>query len=685
MKLRSTPVRCFWILGLLAPLAARAATVAVDFAPTPGADAWLSAAMEGTVGRELSRFHRVELEEKVGADACPDRKPQCLVDRYRAAGVDLLVLGAVSSEGLEYEVYATWTRAVAFRGSLRLHRGLTSAVLQQRLSGLVRPIVQGGGWADQVPAAAPKSEAESAGVAPGLPEVVARSPALPLGLAALAGALWGAFALLTAGWLFPRLYGIGRVRHDALWSLLKSWFALVSLRATLLAVYAGVFAGTLVASRRLGLDLRLSVGVLLPAVGLLTHLAFLLVVDGLAAYLDRAAVVGAASEQNPWHRTIKRYFLGYVRRNGIDLDRALIDRTLFLPGTGDATCYGGGLSRPRVIVDVAARDLALGELPDEDEAPERTVNPEDLPWGLLMPVSPDKERSPRKAARAAAERRRRVLAPAPRGAAPRLVGQNATLLGWVLPATAKSSVPLISDSREDFDVVRSLLTEHYAAFEKNLDEDEYDDTDPTQKDYLFGALLLQMGAIRRQEARLSTLVLALEVAAARAPKWIRWVPAVLAGLRARFFSRPAATVADAYVALHSGLDALVQYFHLRRGGDPALLTARANAPGLLATTQTIVGELEQSTPSKQEEQSLRATPRSRTLRLVELFYAPIAPRGRLRPKVLLALLALALGGLAIVQATSSAMAYHPVFVERMREMQARAAQDQGAADGGQHP
>jgi hypothetical protein len=684
MKLRTTLVRCFWILGLLAPQAARASTVAVDFAPTPGTDAWLSAAMEGTVGRELSRFHRVELMEKVAADACPERQPLCLVDRYRADGVDLLVLGAVSPERLEYEVYATWTRSVAFRGSLGLHRGLTSAVLQQRLSGLVRPIVQGGGWADQVPSAAPKADAAIATESPPVPAMLIRSPALPLALAALAGALWGAFALLTGGWLLPRLYGIGRVRHDSLWPLLKSWLALVCLRGTLLAVHAGVFAGTLIAGRRLGLDVRLMVGLVLPAAGLVTHLAFLLVVDGLAAYLDRAVVVGPASEQNPWHRTIKRYFLGYVRRNGIELDRALIDRALFLPGTVDGTCYGGGLSRPRVIVDVAARDLALGELPDEDEAPERTVNPEEFPWGVLMPVSPDRERSPRKAGRAAAERRRRPLAPAPRGASPRLVGQNATLLGWVLPATASGSVPLISDSREDFDVVRSLLTEHYAAFEKNLDEDEYDDTDPSQKDFLFGALLLQMGAIRRQEARLCTLVLALEVAGARAPKVIRWLPGAIAGIRARFFSRPAATIADAFVALNSGLDALVQYFYVRRGGDPALLTARADAPRLLQTTQRIVAEIEQRPATALEEQSLRATPRSRTLRLVELFYAPIASRGRLRPRLLLGLLALALGGLAVVQATSSAMAYHPVFVERMREMQERAARDQGAADGGQH-
>ena len=32
-----------------------------------------------------------------------------------------------------------------------------------------------------------------------------------------------------------------------------------------------------------------------------------------------------------WHATIKRYFRGYVRRNGVEIDAALFERTLFLP------------------------------------------------------------------------------------------------------------------------------------------------------------------------------------------------------------------------------------------------------------------------------------------------------------------------------------------------------------------
>ena len=56
-------------------------------------------------------------------------------------------------------------------------------------------------------------------------------------------------------------------------------------------------------------------------------------------------------------------------------------------------------------------------------------------------------------------------------------------------APSRKTVPLISNTSEDYEVVKSLLTAHYSAFEKNFDEDDHDDTDPTQKDYLFGAIL----------------------------------------------------------------------------------------------------------------------------------------------------------------------------------------------------
>src|SRR5262249_20932342 len=157
------------------------------------------------------------------------------------------------------------------------------------------------------------------------------------------------------------------------------------------------------------------------------------------------------------------------------------------------------------------REAALGELPEETEIPERTVNPEELPYGFLFPEDSNRDWP----LHAKADLKRRELTQAParaRAQAPRLLGESATLLGWVMPQAGGAGVPLISDSSEDYAVVKQLLTEHYAAFERNSDEDEVDDTDPTQKDFLFGALLREMGALGRHDSLLSTLYHSLALA-----------------------------------------------------------------------------------------------------------------------------------------------------------------------------
>ena len=42
---------------------------------------------------------------------------RCLIDLYRAAGVQVVVLGQLREHALEYQVYDTWTNVRAFDGS----------------------------------------------------------------------------------------------------------------------------------------------------------------------------------------------------------------------------------------------------------------------------------------------------------------------------------------------------------------------------------------------------------------------------------------------------------------------------------------------------------------------------------------------------------------------------------------
>jgi hypothetical protein len=486
--------------------------------------------------------------------------------------------------------------------------------------------------------------------------------------------LWGAFALIVASWVFAPIHGLGQARHDAIWPLLKSWLTLACLRACLATVYLPLFWLALTAGDAVGLSRHATWMLALPTVGLFGHFWLLSLVDNLAAYLDVHLVVGPATARNPWHATIKRYFRGYIRRNGVELDAALFDRTLFLPSAlPGVVSYGGGFSRPRILVGEEVRDAALGQLPDETELPERTVNPEELPFGFLTPSA-----GARRDVLSHAEQRRHelTLAPArPRAVQPRVLGESATLLGWVMPQPAGDGVPLIANDNQELEVVRRLLTAHYAAFERNLDDEEIDDTDPTQKDFLFGALLRELGRLQSHDTFLVTLRLALAGQKASFPR--RWLLAATVGVYDRFFSGPAARVADAEAALGQGLHHLIQYLWFLRSGANPLLTTRANAPRLIQTSKDLLEQTARwDVPS--ERQRLAATPRNRLLWLSRLFHAPLAGRADNPLRMAVALLLLLVAGGALFFAVRDAIDYHPFYVERMRPAQGAAPDERPA-------
>lgn len=513
----------------------------------------------------------------------------------------------------------------------------------------------------------------------------------PLGMLApmIAGLLWGAYVLTMSGWVFAPIHGLGKIRHDALWPVLRAWLALASLRAAALFVlHSPIVYATWRASGELGLPARVALAFGVPVSGLLAHFWLLSLVDNLSVYLDVELVSGAATSRNPWHATIKRYFRGYLRRSSVEIDEALVARTLFLPSAIDhVTSYGGGFARPRILVGERPREAALGELPDEAELPDRTVNPEELPVGILVPSMRERE-DLGQLVRADHRRRGLTLAPPrPRAPMPRLIGENATLLGRVIPSSADEGLPLISDTEEDFGVVKKLLTEHYAGFEQGIDGDEVDDTDPRQKDFLFGALLREIGVVLRQDTLLSTIRSSLEVASSRAKSLDRFFVRPPIVLYERFLSGPAAKVGDAYAALHAGFHHLIQYLCFVRGTDEALLTARADEPRLVKASHEMLARIanEANEPNAANAANVagdldlfRATPRSRVAWLARFFHAPLARPTVRWGRVLGALAFAALAGVFVVRSVRDAIAYHPTYVARMKAQAVRPSEGDSA-------
>jgi hypothetical protein len=482
----------------------------------------------------------------------------------------------------------------------------------------------------------------------------------------VAGTLWGAVVLANASWLLAPIHGLGQIRHDALWSVLRAWFALVILRAVLLLLYAPVVMLTLHVCALVAMPERWTLALVLPAVGLLCYFWLLTLVDNLSLFLDVQLVIGSATQRNPWHGTIRRYLRGYVRRMGVQLDTHLFERTLFLPSLlPDVISYGGGFARPRVLVGEQAREATFGGLPEENEFPERTINPEELPYGFMVPIAMTQHEP-----QARAEQKRRELTLAPsraRAVVPRVIGESATLLGWVLPQPGGDGVPLIANTVEDFEVVKRLLTSHYAAFERNMDDDDVDDTDPTQKDFLFGALIREMGALARHDSLLATLWYSIALAASQISRVDRILTRPPIVVYERFLSAPAARVADAHVALNQGLHHLIQYLAFIKGEDEAQLTARADMPKLIATSHELLKHIERDRSGREERLLLGATPRNRVLWLSRFFHAPLASRSTRLGRLLGLAVALLVVGVALAVLARDAINYHPRYLSQMQE------------------
>jgi hypothetical protein len=707
-----------------------AASIAIDVARPEGADPWFASALEELIGQELQRFHQVKPGEKLDPKICPDRQTRCLVDHYKKAGVEVVVLGRLKGPRLAWEVYPVWTGTLAFDGALQV-AGVSTATLQRHVGDILRPIVQRGGLLDQRPTVSVVVPAPATGpvrvltfglVLIGLIVLLAWPGLLLLllvgitqlrrrkwpaswkwsalciaGLAVVlvatggdhrvileyrapenlrawgdrltpiaAGMLWGTFVFVHLRWAFAPIHGLGQVRHDALWPLLRSWMELSFMRVVLLGLYAPVALLTLYGSEALQLSSRATFALALPAAGLFAGFWLLTLIDNLALYLDVHLVNGASTERNPWHGTIRRYFMGYLRRNGVELGSHLVDDTLFLPADiSDVTSYGGGFARPRIVVGVGPRTVALGELPDEREAPERQVNPEEAPLGVLVPAQSDTRDRAHKV-KVAADRRRAAADAPPKKSIPKpkLIGEHLTLLGWVMPQPDEDGVPLIASTQEEYEIVKGLLQEHYAAFEKGIDDDEVDDTDPTQKDFLFGALLREMGAISRGDTVLGTLVLCLSLAQRKASWPIRIVMRGVSFLYTRLLASPQAIVADSYPALHRGMHHLIQYLDMIRGGTPAL-TTRASVPHLINVSKEIFDRLDKEAPPSRL--ILRPTPRNRLLWLSRFFHAPLG--ARLGRRVLSALAMFTVCAVLAYGAVRAALVYHPVYVDRMQKLQ----------------
>jgi hypothetical protein len=672
------------------------AKVVVDLEAAPSTRPWLADAFEQAMIHELSGFERlssVAKEDLAIHDCGLDRT--CRLRVYRQAHIDIVLFGQATDREIRYELYQTWTPARLATGTIAIGHDQSPIGLKHDTRDAFHAVLKHGGLLDQRPyiyapqAAPPRWTAVDPALALGALAVLAlpfgvlavrgrslRRPArlrsarwVALAVAALAGVAmldawlgfadlvaawpwpfaglgglaWGAIAIASVRRVFPPLDGLTRVAPYDVWRIIRTWCVVAAQR---LVVRAAAWAGLWLLADWIG-D-RLAVAspwrflLLAPVIWGLARLWLVAWVDGLAAVLDDRLVDGVATPANPWSREIAEYLMGYVRRTGWDVDRELLAQIVVLPGKAGhgVVCYGGGATPARIVVARPLLELAMGALEE--------IKPEDAPvvwpdWAAATVV-------PAEATVARAQTPVRYRARKPRATAYVVVrkplGQAATLLGYVV-ASPGERVPLISDNPQDLAVVRELLSEHYPWNAPDPD-DEFDATDRTDKDLLFGALVRELGVIQRHDCEWQTLLLSLGRRLAGAG------------------TRASARLADAYTVLNFARDHLVQYLYYQWAGPTELVTSRARADQLHAVSAQIL-----------ERIRVGATTRARPLRrriiwLSGFFVAPIVERAIWARRVIAAVAVAGLVAAAGVIVERS-VAYHRIYVERIDQQQRAAA------------
>lgn len=650
-----------------------AARVAVGVTAGQGVPGWAAAALARTLAADLGADERI---------AVSSSEP------------DVRLAAVLLPERLVYEVHAAWlgeSSRVA-RGAIAI-AGLTRAQLSQGVSRALDPVVRPGGLLDRratarAPAALPAAGngalawlvvfglalillapvgagALAAGVGAALrTRAFERTVAILLGLAVVAyglsaapdrlqawswaiylggGLAWGWLVAVTVPVVFPSFQGFERVEPFEVFPLLRVW-VLVALqrlaRASLYHAPPALAAWWIAAA--LGMPAGVTVALVLPVTGLLTRFWLLSLVENLALGIDRRLLAGPASADDPWHRAVHGYVMGYVRRAGWAADPALLDRVRFLPGEGEGIVqYGGGLTHSRVVIGRGLLEFALAPYDrPHDYAPRRDDKLLWTEWnaGLVVPAEPDApvataaDRSPRHA-------------PLPGETAYQPLGEARTLAGYVEPDALDkrpSRRPYEDPAWLDWDP-----------------GEEHDGTDASDKDLLFGALVRALGAHQRGDDGLATIGLALRSGPAPVARVAARAGAVLAG----GFGRHPAMLADAYPALNHARHHLVQYLGWQTFRRDDLLTARAPAPALEHQTSTILGALE----AAGDRPGRGVTPRARLGWLAALSRTRVRSRRAVRARRLIwaALAAAGTGALAV--GVWRAVDYHPVYLDRLQQ------------------
>ena len=415
-------------------------------------------------------------------------------------------------------------------------------------------------------------------------------------LAAVSGIFWGFFFIINFKIVIPHLQGIERIEPKNLVPLLQSCLITLLIKTIIVAGFCfGFFYGVLYLGNLFSMSQEVILLFLFPLSGLYIFYWVALMLEVFSMSIDVKLSGRKFDFQNVWSLKIRKYFIGYLKRNGVTLNKKLVKSIVFLPGVNKGVaCYGGGFSGPRITIGKDLLKFALGDidetnLEDIEEYDKKAIAPV-LRQNSAFQITANltNQRKAKKLFKSRQEKKRikrlenmqkffqRDLKSQGHKHNDRLENSAQGII--LARLEGDDDLPsLMSDNLEEMQVLEEILLE-FSALNHRYDEDaEIDDSSEEDKDFLFGALLHKFGGILRHEDIFSTLQLYLPRRKKAKERTYNFL-----------FSKYFAVVADTFVVLNFGLNHLMQHLYYQATESTSHLTTKGITSGLLVSQDEIL-------------------------------------------------------------------------------------------------
>lgn len=415
-------------------------------------------------------------------------------------------------------------------------------------------------------------------------------------LTGLGGVVWGYFLILNLKIVIPHLQGIERVKPNILFPLLQSSLMTILIKTLIIvSFYSCFFYGVFYAGKLFSIDQEVIVILLFPFSGLYIIYWAALMLDVFSMSIDVKLSGRDLDYKNVWNLKIRKYFISHLKRNGVSLNKFLVEDVVFLAGQNKGVvCYGGGFSRPRITIEKELIKFALGDIddfnPEETVVYTRKVFDTVLRQNSVFQIVADlsdkikkkkifKSRYDRKRIKYLENMQKFFQRDLKSQGNKRNERIENIMQGRVIPRldTDDELPGLMSDNVDDMQIVEALLNEN-SMDNYHYDPDaEVDDSSEQDKDFLFGALLHKFGELLRHEDIFTTIYFYLRYKKGAKSKSYNFL-----------FSKHFAVVADTFVVLNFGLNHLMQHLYYQATNNSSHLTKKGMANRMLESQDEIL-------------------------------------------------------------------------------------------------